>query len=128
MTGRWDVRIVNHLHDEWQILFDGTTVGQVAWLRSLRFPHLTKNRIRDGLNGVHGAAQPSRTWSFGPETSAGCWLLLHNGVTVGEVAWQRIPPVDPDVWQDHILAGLNWWQPGDRVTPPEPAAPLARAS
>lgn len=125
---KWNVRSINHLHDEWEILFDGRRVGTVWWIVSLRHPELTKRRIIDGLNGVHGAAQPSRTWSIGGEGSPGRWDLRHNGRTVGEIEWHAAPSADPEVWQDRILAGLNWAPRRDTILPPEPAAPLRRAS
>lgn len=124
---KWNVRSINHLHDQWEILFDGRRAGWVNWVRSLRHPELTKRRIIDGLNGVHGDAQPARTWSFGTEGTEGRWDLRHNGVTVGEIAWDTIPRVDPQVWQDRILAGLNWVTENRALTPPEPAE-MRRAS
>lgn len=131
---KWNLRSVNHLHDTWDVLFVGRRVGSVWWIVSLRHPELTKRRIIDGLNEVHGIAQPARTWSFGTEGSPGRWLLLHNGRTVGEVAWEHPPPCEPEVWQDRILAGLNWAPPSASIPPPEPApprqpaVPLRRAS
>jgi len=124
----WNVRSVNHLHHEWEISHDGTRYGWVFWVRALRHPELTKRRIIDGLNGVHGNVQPPRTWSFGTEGSSGRWALLHNGATVGEIAWDIIPAEDPEVWQDRVLAGLNWLSEQRSMTPPEPAAPLRRVS
>ena len=118
---RWNLRSVSHLHDSWEILFRGSHVGYVHWVRNLRHPELTKLRIIGGLNGRHGAAQPPRTWSFGTEGSPGRYDLHHNGVTVGEIAWDHIPPGDPEVWQDLILAGLNWVSDARQFTPPEPA-------
>lgn len=117
---RWNVRSVNHLHDKWEVLFDGERVGWVFWVRSLRHPELTKQRIADGLNSLRGDAQPPRTWSFGPECSRGRWDLRHNGVTVGEIAWEVLLNTPDDVWQDRVLAGLNWVPEQRGLTVPEP--------
>lgn len=124
---QWNVRSVNHLHEQWEILHDGVRYGWVFWVRSLRHPELTKRRIIDGLNGVHGDRQPPRTWSFGTEGSRGRWALAHNGETVGEIAWDIIPVDDDQVWQDRVLAGLNWVSEQRSMTPPEPAE-MRRAS
>jgi hypothetical protein len=128
-VNRWTVRTLSHLHDTWEILFEGRHAGYVHWVIGLRHPHLTRARIADGLNGVHGAAQPCRTWAFGTEGSPGRYDLNHNGATVGEIAWNHQPPVEPEVWQDRILAGLNYVSTSRTIDPPEPAPhPIANAS
>jgi hypothetical protein len=124
---RWNVRSINHLHDEWEISFNDLVVGRIYWVRSMRHPELTKRRIIDGLNEVHGIVQPSRTWSFGTEGSRGRFDVRHNGQTVGEFVWSHPPSADPQVWQDRVLAGLNWAPPRASIAPPEPA-PMRRAS
>lgn len=128
VVNRWLVRAADHLEDRSEILFDHTRVGWVFWLVLPKYPALTRERLTNGLNGVHGDAQPPRTWSFGWEGTPNRWLLLHNGRAVAQVAWDHPPRCETEVWQDRMLAGLNWHREGDRVTPPEPAPPLARAS
>lgn len=105
--------------DTWHLFRGGEQLGEVWWIRELRHPHLTMQRIVAGLNGDHGDEQP-RTWSLGTEGTAGAYELRHNGETVGELAWRR-RPLDPDKWHHRLLAGLNYVATRPAADPnPEP--------
>lgn len=122
---RWSSQPVTR--DTWNLFRGSTVLGEVWWIRALRYPHLTMQRIVDGLNGVHGDEQPARTWSLATEGSPGRHPLKHNGETVGELVWLQ-PPTRPAVWHGRLLAGLNWCAPSRANLPPEPlpAQPLER--
>jgi hypothetical protein len=118
VTGRrpvWSTQSVNR--DTWVLFRGAEAVAEVFWIRELRHPHLTMQRIVDGLNVVHGDSQPARTWSFASEGSA--YDIRHNGVTVGELSWRRLPTT-LDLQLGRVLAGLNWQSPSRAETAPEP--------
>lgn len=102
----WSTQPANR--DTWNVFRRADRVAEVWWIRALRFPHLTMQRIVDGLNGDHGVEQPARTWSIGPErTTPGSFPMLHNGAVVGEIVWHTMP-ADPPKWHARMLAGLNY--------------------
>ncbi len=106
--------------DTWNVFRFRVRVAEVWWIRALRFPHLTMQRVADGLNGDHGPEQPPRTWSIGTEGSPGQYPLLHNGQTVGEIVWHTVP-TDPPKWHARMLAGLNYHAARPAADPnPEP--------
>ncbi len=128
---RWLVFATDSTNDQWRVVRDGTPVATIWWTGRIDFPMAARDRIENGLNGVHGGSQPPRCWSFGPEAPVGAWSILHNGTALGEWVWQLPPRCEPDVWQSMVLAGLNYLSPGHRhIPPPAPAAPrhLERAS
>lgn len=105
----WGLRSTNHRNDEWEIFRNGEVVGSIFWVVVLPHPEAVKARIRDGLNQVHGLShEPTRGWTFGTEGSKGRWDISRNGELKGEIAWSQIPADPPEVWQGHILAGLNF--------------------
>lgn len=95
--------------------FDGVTVGSIIWLRPLRYPSLSRGRMTDGLNGrrsLHGSRHSWSAQRFGDES---VYLILHNGVEMGELRWFH--GVDRGV--HGLLAGLNM-QCGRRPVACEP--------
>lgn len=119
---RWQVFATDSANSRWIVVFRRNQAAEIIWTDDLDYPMRALDRIRHGLNGEHGRRQPPRCWSFGDETPAG-WPILHNGHVMGSIHWERPPSEDPDVWQEHILAGLNFADEPRGLYPPAPAAP-----
>jgi hypothetical protein len=107
MRHRWTIR--TRRPDHWVIAYGGVDVAEMTWIRDLAHPHLTMERIVDGLNGLHRDVPP-RGWSLGAEALPGRWDICWHGEPVAEIAWLRTITA-PERWLARTLAGLNWQSP-----------------
>ena len=123
MSG-WQVLATDPTNAHWRVLQHGELKANIWWTKRIDFPMVARVRIENGLNELHGPAQPPRCWAFGSEGTTGSWTIVHNGDLMGEWAWEVLPRCADQVWQGLVLAGLNYQSPGHRtISPPAPAAP-----
>lgn len=120
----WQVLATDSANTRWNVFRAGTKVAVIDWIETLDYPLAALDRIRNGLNGVHGDRQPPRCWWFGDHLDEGTWEIHHNGKPMGAITWLFPPRCEPEIWQDRILAGLNFVSAARHgLTPPAPAAP-----
>ncbi len=121
---RWQVLATDSANTRWFVMFAprALKVAEIVWVERIDSPMHALECIAAGLNKQRGDRQPLRCWSFGEQRATG-WPILHNGHEMGEISWTFPPPTPPEVWQAHILAGLNHVDERRGIYPPAPAAP-----
>lgn len=121
---RFQVLATDSANSEWIVVFvpRRTQAAVITWVDEIDFPMLALGCIEKGLNKVRGRRQPPRCWAFGDERPEG-WPILHNGHVMGSIRWASPPSEDPDVWQEYMLAGLNYVDEHRGIRPPAPAMP-----
>jgi hypothetical protein len=89
------------------VAFGGVKVGEIFWVRELRWHSTARELMAQGLNGLVNSAGYRTTWTArcvpDPVDGAEVWSLLHNGLEVGEVHW-ILPDEQPT---EDLLRGLN---------------------
>lgn len=129
---KFHVRFRQVRPDHWVLVYREREIADVRWVNALRHPVLTMQRIVDGLNGDFDELDVAqRTWSLrvweplGSTTSSGVrkpvWLLLHNGLDVGEIAW-RGPVANEERLMQRLVSAMNV-DLGEKRPFPEPLQP-----